>query len=1169
MRSSRPPCRFSDVSVIALLIALSLGASVSAQIEIPDDAPKPRSPAQSASVVELPHGFELKLIAAEPLVREPSGVCWDERGRMFVCELHGYNLEGQFDIEELNKTGKLDRIVRRIEADEVAKAKARVEETGTVKRLIDDDGDGKVDRVEVWADDLPPCFGICPARGGLIVICAPDIVFLADRDGDGRAEVKETLFTGFDAGKLERRMNCPQWGVDNWIYVGRGTGGRITGPHLQGVVDLPRTDFRIKPDGTAIEPVTGGTNTFGFAIDQVGTRYTVSTGSPAIFVAPLSWSELARNRDVSVPGLETGIASYNTTYPISRPHPWRTKRDEDPGFSQYYTQHYGRSESAPNGFFTSACSPLIYQDDALPGLRGQLLACEPAQNMVHRAALKRDGLVPSLHRVERERDREFLASADTWFHPIALTHAPDGSIAIVDFYREIIEDYSAIPRYLQQLYQLKHGLDYGRVWRLTHRDAPRVSSAEMSGMSNQQLAAELASPRFWRRQTARRLLIERRTIDSVEVLRRMLGTQSEPTAILGVLYTLEGLSQLKVEDIYAALRKDAPAVRVHAMRLAERWFDDHPKLVDEVLQLADDKDPRVLIQLALSLGESNDDRVVPTLARLIREHSDIRWMHTAVLSSLSRRNGEMLAELIDEGSSSTFLGQLARAIAGGRQADAISRSLVLIKESESRPAQVWCLQGLKAGFQQPTTIQLSNVGFEALQDLTKSTDSDIRAVARDLVVAMRAESPEKRQVRLAGAKRELSDYRLPVERRLAAVEELSVEDEPRITGVLLAAFTDATPAVRAAILDAVLSKRERLPAVVDALEEERLPFASLSALQRARLRQQLDEPLRSRVTATFDALAKARAKDLQPYIEALAQARDLSHGEKVFREHCASCHRTQGIGYVVGPDLTSEARRSEETIVRDILAPNDSITAGFASYLIESSDGRSFTGLLAGESPSSVTLRQSEGKETIVLRKDIDSFNSLSVSLMPEGMHEKVSPKDVADLLGWLRRQTGRQVLFDEDATFVKQLTDGGGSASIARGDRLNGHVSLRINPPQKFAARIPNWSFRIREHPAQGEYRYLRFAWKSAGARGIMIELANKGRWPAPNDSSFRYYSGINSTKWQAVEVDSKAPTRWELVTRDLWADFGDSTITGIAPTAMDGPALFDQIELLRSNEH
>ena len=89
-------------SVLIFLVACSSAGAVTAQIPKPADAPRPLSPKESAAKVTLPAGFRLELVAAEPVVREPSGVCWDERGRMFVCELHGYNLEGQYDIEELN-----------------------------------------------------------------------------------------------------------------------------------------------------------------------------------------------------------------------------------------------------------------------------------------------------------------------------------------------------------------------------------------------------------------------------------------------------------------------------------------------------------------------------------------------------------------------------------------------------------------------------------------------------------------------------------------------------------------------------------------------------------------------------------------------------------------------------------------------------------------------------------------------------------------------------------------------------------------------------------------------------------------------------------------------------------------------------------------------------------
>src|SRR5688572_25704178 len=106
------------------LACLLSGNVVVAQIPQPVDAPGPMTPEQSAAAFKLPEGFRMEIVASEPLIASPSGVCWDERGRMFVSELHGYNLAGQFDIEELNRTGKLDTQVRRVQADEKFKRAA-------------------------------------------------------------------------------------------------------------------------------------------------------------------------------------------------------------------------------------------------------------------------------------------------------------------------------------------------------------------------------------------------------------------------------------------------------------------------------------------------------------------------------------------------------------------------------------------------------------------------------------------------------------------------------------------------------------------------------------------------------------------------------------------------------------------------------------------------------------------------------------------------------------------------------------------------------------------------------------------------------------------------------------------------------------------------------------
>ena len=128
------------------------------------------------------------------------------------------------------------------------------------------------------------------------------------------------------------------------------------------------------------------------------------------------------------------------------------------------------------------------------------------------------------------------------------------------------------------------------------------------------------------------------------------------------------------------------------------------------------------------------------------------------------------------------------------------------------------------------------------------------------------------------------------------------------------------------------------------------------------------------------------------------------------------------------------------------------------------------------------------------------------------------------------------------------------------------GESSLRVTPPQRSAARIAGWEFRIREQPAVGEYRYIRFAWKAPQASGVMIELAADGQWPPADQPVRRYFAGRNLTAWQAIGIAPQRPSDWTVMTRDLWADFGDFTLTGFAPTAIDGPALFDRMELLRS---
>ena len=713
------------------------GHADAAEIPRPTDAPPARSPADAAAAFQLPPGFRMEVVASEPLIASPTGVCWDERGRLFVSELHGYNLEGQLEIEELNKTGKLDTQVRRVEADEKFKRAAKAGTYGVVKLLRDSHGDGRLDEAVVWAADLPPAYGLVPARGGVIVACAPDIVYLADRNGDGRPAVREVLFTGFHTGELWRGINSPQWGADGWIYFGRGWGGAtITGPRLARPVELPDSDFRIRPDGTAIEPVTGGTGTFGFALTAAGDRFTENTTVPAIYIAPLSWRYLARNPDAAVRGLEAPTGDHRA-YSLSKPHPWRQKRADDPEYFKYYNSRYGAAESEADGWFTAACGPLVYRDHVLPGLHGQYFVCEPAGNLIHRSLITAEGAALTIHRAPGEERSEFAASRDAWSHPINLTHGPDGAIWIADYYREIIEDYSAIPRHLQQQYGVYHGHDRGRIYRLTHRDASAAPNADLHRLTGRALARECASPLLQRRQTAARLIVERADVGAEPGLRELLAERAtEPEALITALWTLDQLGRLTPRDAQPFFRHPAAAVRIQALQIADHWLGEAagPEFLQAVLAAAAaEPDPRVRIQFALSLGESRDPRAFAQLARFAREHLGIRWMDAALLSSLGGRGGEMLAELVrDPGGAATLLAPLAQTVAAGRNEAELARSLELVAPA-GPTIQMAVLRGLVNGRKNAVRQPLVQPGARtALAALAASANADVRKTARAL-----------------------------------------------------------------------------------------------------------------------------------------------------------------------------------------------------------------------------------------------------------------------------------------------------------------------------------------------------------------------------------------------------------------------------------------------------
>jgi putative heme-binding domain-containing protein len=539
-----------------------------------------------------------------------------------------------------------------------------------------------------------------------------------------------------------------------------------------------------------------------------------------------------------------------------------------------------------------------------------------------------------LRRARDEEKSEFASTTDQWSHPMNLTHGPDGCIWITDYYREIIEDYSAIPRHLQQQYGVYNGHDKGRVYRLTHRDALKAPPADMSKFDAEALARECISVVLWRRQTAQRLLLERapgrralraakpprpltpdgkppREEDPAEAILHGMARMavSDADTVGPVLRTLDQLGVLTPDDVRPTLWSLNAAARVQGLQLADRWFSDEDGRGLLPLALAvfrAERDPRVLIQFALSFGEARDPRAFAALVQLAREHANVRWMDAAVLSSVSGREVELLTELLRE-PGAPFFAPLAQTIAARRKESEMARTLGLIRSA--RPdTQTNVLRALVKGRKNAPRKPLADPSARTtLASLAASSVAEVRTAARAL------------------------------------------ED------TFVATLTD---------------------------DESLVPAGQLPAAE-----QISDETFRR-------------------FVAALAGQRDLKHGHEIFLQACATCHRMGNEGSDVGPDLVGQLGMAEESLLREILMPNERIRPGFETTLVQTREGGAVTGLLKSDDATSLTLVQASAVEQVLLRKDVLGVRRLATSLMPS-FAEGLKPSEVADLLAWLRSNLG------------------------------------------------------------------------------------------------------------------------------------------------------------------
>jgi putative membrane-bound dehydrogenase-like protein len=971
-----------------------------------DPEERAMAPREALKSIHLSDDFHVELFASEPDVMSPVEMAFDGTGKIYVAEM--------LDYPEDPPAGKPAR--------------------SRIRLLEDTNGDGRFDRNTIFADHVLAVSGFIPWKGGLIVTSAPDILFLKDTDGDGKADVRRVLYTGFPKVNQEARITNPRLGVDNWIYCSNnGADGRITSPdHPEIAPVLVRgSDFRFDPISGRFEAASGAAQ-FGSTLDEFGHRFiTQNTTHIRHVVVPLQY--LTRAPLLEVPAVAQDISDHGRPsarmYPLTGPQKWRKQRTALR--QRRYDENKVNITEQLAGWFTAASGGTIYDGDAFPKeYAGSVFTGDVSGNLVHRDVVQPDG--PTFAARRAKDGVEFLASTDVWFRPCNFANAPDGNLYLTDIYRQVIETPESIPEEIKKKINFYKGDTLGRIYRIVPNHPLRAGdlSANLGAASSSELVKQLANPNGWHRWTAHRLLLERQDRSVVAELKNM-ATAPAPESRVHALWLLQSYGNLDPVDVARAMKDTDPRVRENAYRMSEVLLEKAPPLADGIVAAAADPDPHVQFQSALTIGALKDQRALPTLVQLAHLRSADPWFRIAILSSVTDRASAFFHMALAKGAGWTDPQLLVdtSALIGSRQNPAELSAWFAALPKVAQPEKL--LAGLERGLllvgarnlrvpgAEVAFARLLSSGSDTVQQAAWETSRHFELTALIERARRDALAPElvpPLRVRAIGALRggHLHSVVSTLEKVLqshpgaaleaAAVDSLGAFDEPLAGRTILDNWRGYSPDGRKHAIAALLAQRDRIPLLLQAVESGYVERSALDPAARAHLYDDPDPGIAAKARSLLESSNTNRAKVVAAYIDVARLPGDVARGKKLFEDNCAKCHEPRRHGGRVGPDLSGINNKTKEELITSILNPSYAIEPRFLDYIITTQDGRMYDGVIANETQSAITLRGgSEKGDATVLRKNVASIRASSVSLMPEGFEDNLGRQGLADVIAYLR----------------------------------------------------------------------------------------------------------------------------------------------------------------------
>lgn len=959
-------------------------------------ATAPLPPDEAAKKMRLPEGFEARIFAFEPQVVNPVGMTWDERGRLWVVELYEYPLG----------------------------APAGTKPRDNIKILEDTDNDGRADKVAVFADGLNLATGILLGYGGVFVGQAPHLLFLEDTDGDDKADKRTVLKTGFGLEDRHELLNGFTWGPDGYLYMTHGvfTFSKVRNPNDpadDGVI-MTAAVARYHPRSKKFEVFAEGTsNPWGVDFDRAGNAFVSACVIDHMFHM--------------APG---GLFQRQAGTP---PHPYAYELLPSIVDHKHFRAAYAGIQ--------------VYQGDQYPAeYRGTIM-----MGNIHDSAVHQDKLTPNGSSFKASFMKDFVRANDGWFRPVSTQVGPDGALWIMDWYDKY-------PCY-QNANADPEGVDraHGRIWRIvyTGKEKGKAVPSHPPGLnlakaSAGELVKTLGHANVWHRRMAQRILTERAGAPAREPLLNVLKSSENSDARIAALWTLHGRGQLQMADLAGLASDRDPVIRTWTARLLGERGDSTDAAVEILARLARDEEPAVRLAVVTALRqfvsgsltvntrpETEPGRIGEVFVNVYRQEQSgrdpvIPFVHWMALEPWVANSPELILRWMAENGmdnarfGAALLRKLARRVLDTGSPEKLSAVLdfLSVLSENTAPLSIATLDGLIEG-QKGRALAPDERANSVLAKLRQHPNKEVVARAQQLgslwgdaaalhaslrVITDPAKAAEERvqaiqavrQQKVAAVGEALGRViRSDAPERVvnAALQALAETAGDGVPDLVLGHWKTLNASSRRTAAEVLASRSKWAQRLISAVEGKTVQLGEIPVTVVRSLTTSRDDYVRNRAKTVIGKYREStpdKAKLIEEKRKVVLNGPiNLEKGREVAQRTCFTCHKLHGEGAEVGPDLTGVGRPTLDTLLANVIDPNQIIGVGYENVEVVTKDDRTISGRLVENTERRVKILSLGPKEEVIAKEDIESFRVSELSVMPEGL-EQMPDEDFRNMIWYI-----------------------------------------------------------------------------------------------------------------------------------------------------------------------